>query len=472
MEIRYYYSKGLISFNCKEQLILLETQLISLTLYDLYLILKSHSVEMTNIDHIKYYDYLLEGWITFPNEMHSLPPCLRLILVSLQEEDEDFCYTEEEELENLKVRLNKLEISFKDSTSNNKTHSAKHHEPQLFRINSGNAQDLSFPCAPCSVNEEYLGENLRAIDVGILFANPIIFNKNQETLCLDDPFELSREVVALIDELNTTDQKIISSCQVATISNFKEIILEKPRIIHLFINGGFIDNKFYCFFENENGALHKVSMEELNNLFEETINYQTEIELLIISSKFSENMLEFFKGISHVKSIISVHCYNEFDEASKIFLKTIYCSLFNGKIINDALEEGKNMVNLICKGKIGICCCYHDHKPSCKWISHYSPENYSKIHEQHSLNNCNCNMEFFNHHKKNCKDAINYNEKFEYEESNNSIIICCCRKDINHEKAKKILFKFLEENSEKPLFPVQKNGKFEVKYRSSKKCCI
>ena len=469
MEIKYYIKKGLIGNNSKVNTIPLDFPIKKFNLLLLKRIFQENHL-LSNINLIKYYNFDFDGWVSVfdDREYEVISNTLELMVILFEnKEDEESYNTEEELIEDLKNRLNNLEknkelIPLKQISSN-----LGGGDIELTKNHSGN-MDLNFnPFNNHSIYEVDGENDQRMIDVAFLYSNPLVYEIEEKKFSLSDPFDFERELILILDELNDIDQKIVSTVEAGTIFNLKEVLKQKPKIIHLFCNGGYINNVFYCFFEDENSSLIKLASVELKRIFEEHFDIENAVELLIINTLFSFPMMSIFKEIPTIKSIISINSYSDIDEHSKKFLKTLYNCLFNGKSINSSFTESKNILSDSEKNKFNLCCCYHEHKLDCNWLKKYTPDNHIRIHEQHILINCICNMDPINNHKKYyCKDAIKYKENFDYEEKNNILIICCCSKEVLHNKCNKFSIYFSEDYFEKQLF-TQENGKFERKSKNS-----
>ena len=331
-----------------------------------------------------------------------------------------------------------------------------------------------------NLNKNYENDN---IDLYFLYASPIIRifkNKIEEEF---KPINYRLEIRNLFHLFNRSNLKFNCSFECANEKKLKDAIIKQPKILHLSSHGILDENREYSLFLEEKGVLHPVHQSELKKILSSVSEQLKNINLVFVSTCFSETLGELFLeyGIKNViyiqgKTFIS-------DKAAVQFSHIFYDELIKGRTIEDAFNITKRRLQT-CKEKdyfqIEKCCCWHWHKPE------FCPLKKDKknIHDKYHNYKCDCDFDEFNIHEENCK-LIQLVKKdkaenlFYFEKNiNNTVKICCiCCKPTGDSNKEKMIphgesFKFIlkQKNPKKNnvVFQYKKQGKLKI----NKNCYI
>jgi len=355
----YFFNQGLIIEKANQKVIKLENKYQEINLELIKQILISNNVAIDKVVLFKFFDEKLNAWVklTQDNEMVKSKTCHIMLCLKKVKKDEKVEIKKEELRtylsDNLKIIDKKTKLLSKKIQHNIQN---QYSENNLLKgANNQLTDPLFLPHSSSGFNVVYK-ENIRQIDIAFLFANPLVCQTGE---FLNNPFDYEKDLTFLIDELRRKEFSITASFQVATEKNLIEILNKRPKVIHFFCNGGYLNDEFHCYFENDYGKLKVLNITQLKEIFYERMDKLYPVEIILISSFFSEPFLDFFQKMDIFKSIITMQNYSlGNDEAYKLFISHFYCSLFDGKSIKASFEDSKHAI----KGKqLNLCCCYHIH---------------------------------------------------------------------------------------------------------------
>ena len=250
----------------------------------------------------------------------------------------------------------------------------------------------------------------------------------------------------------------------------------KTKILHLSAHGkydGDYAGKYSLLIENlkQNGQCQPLNIEKLKLLLEPCKNNLRQIELVIVSTCYSEYLSNLFLEYG-AKNVIYIDKEVEImNRISVFFVKFFYFFLLEGNSIKESYDKAINIMK-IDKEVIHLnsngCCCNHYHKNECKFKGVSEKK---KIHENfHSFKSeyCHCKQEESHYHYDNCDYIKKILESYqkdmkEIKKKDDLNIICCCDTNIKHNEITKTLYKSA----------VGKNGNiFPFKYKERGKTFV
>ena len=288
-------------------------------------------------------------------------------------------------------------------------------------------------------------------DLVFLYASPIIKNEYYEES--DAPISYMDEIRKIIKLMNNNKKKLNLKFECANDKNFADILrYNRTKILHISAHGLY-NGKYSLVLENleKNGQILLLNMEKLNSILNLNKNYISQMDLVIVSTCYSEDLGLLFKECG-AKNIIYIDKNTQInDRISVLFTKYFYKNLFEGKTIKQSFDNAKNEMESneeIKAINFKSCCCNHYHVQDC--LSHQY--NFHKKHDKKKENiECHCkNNQQPNFHNKDClyyNDFIKYldekrinKNKIKIIEEENINKICCCDLNIEHNEIKKIKY--------------------------------
>ncbi len=240
-----------------------------------------------------------------------------------------------------------------------------------------------------------------------------------------------------------------------SINSLSDILLEKPKILHISCHGEYDDGTFCLHFEDE-GKLRKISTKGLQALLTTTQlrNQLTEqgnnIDLVFVSACYSEPAGDVFVDAG-VPVVVCINSATQIlDEIAGNFATSFYNALLKGHKIKDSFNSVKGSLSAEYLEEKTFCCCVHSHKPECKWKEKHK-------HGEHVMN-CTCDEGDETHiHVKGCKKAKDFMEKYSVEEVDlegkpGYMKVCCCNPHVKHSESENFMIKGKDENLEKSIF--------------------
>ena len=288
-------------------------------------------------------------------------------------------------------------------------------------------------------------------DIIFLYASPII--KNESFKEFNAQISYISEIRNIIRLMENYGKKLNLKFECADDKILEDILKKnKTKILHISAHGLY-NGEYSLILENleKNGQILELNMDKLKYILNRYKNNINQMDLVIASTCFSEDLGLLFKEYG-AKNVIYIAEKTEIlDEISVLFTKYFYQNLFSGKTIkysfDYALKEIKES-DIIDKSNIKCYCCNHYHIPKC--LSHkYFHDFIQKI--KNEKIECQCkDTPKPNFHKKDC---IYYNEfikylndisinknNFDLIEEENLNKICCCDLKIEHNEIEKIKF--------------------------------
>ena len=320
------------------------------------------------------------------------------------------------------------------------------------------------------------------IDLYFLYASPLIINskngnKEQELFI---PINYRREITIIYNLFKKSGKKLNCIFECANKKELINAIIKQPKILHISSHGIFNEKREYSLYLEEKGVLENISQNELKDILSRFSEQLKNIDLVFISSCYSETLGKMFSEYG-TKNVIYIQEFTPISQKAAInFTEYFYSELIKGSNIKDSFSKSQKLVKHdISKNYFQIekCCCKHWHKPKnfCKL-----KRNEKYIHTEYHIK-CDCDFEEFNTHKENCKlieKIKNNNDEnlFYFEYKNDIIKICCscCKPDndnnikemLPHEESLKFILK--DPNDDNILFQSKEFGKLNI----NKNCFI
>ena len=247
-----------------------------------------------------------------------------------------------------------------------------------------------------NIYENYQIDDDSNIHIAVLTSNPLINVKtNQELKSINDFNMITKSIYETIK-----DKSIIAKFLPLTINNLKEVINEKPKIIHLVCKSTYIiddinlEGKFSYNYvnlileENQYFEMREIRKKDLDNIFKKNLIENT---LLIISTQLAEDVYEMMKNYEFKNILIQ---YTTIANSSYIenFNKKFYHNIFSGvnnSFIYECFDNARKSLDLdySIKGKkddqeerqninYQFCCCRHKHKIDCTLFTNLEHELY------------------------------------------------------------------------------------------------
>ena len=312
-------------------------------------------------------------------------------------------------------------------------------------------------------------------DLIYLYASPIITDNNFSES--ESPISYMEEIRTILKLMEKKNKKFKCKFECMGEDSLRDILTNyKTKILHLSAHGkydGDYAGKYSLLIENlkQNGQCQLLNIEKLKLLLEPCKNNLRQIELVIVSTCYSEYLSNLFLEYG-AKNVIYIDKEVEImNRISVFFVKFFYFFLLEGNSIKESYDKAINIMK-IDKEVIHLnsngCCCNHYHKNECKFKGVSEKK---KIHENfHSFKSeyCHCKQEESHYHYDNCDYIKKILESYqkdmkEIKKKDDLNIICCCDTNIKHNEITKTLYKSA----------VGKNGNiFPFKYKERGKTFV
>ena len=305
------------------------------------------------------------------------------------------------------------------------------------------------------------------LDFSFMYSHPIVKEVNSKIkACSEDPIDYESEINYLHNIFYESNKNIKVRFEVATMKNLSDIIRKKPKILHISCHGAYKEYKdesrFFLYFEESDGKLEEMDVQKLSRLLKSSAEEKSQIDLVFVSACHSEAVADVFTQ-AKVPAVICVHSQTKvLDKAAQEFATEFYKSLMDGKDIKFSFDHAQNYIFAhLDRRKITemSCCCFHNHKPECKWKIE-SMKNGEQAHLSH-LKGCACNYAQSHEHAMNCSWADVFLRNFENfsasDNFENFLIshtkkVCCCSPELAHDESNKFILRVNNKEIEKKIF--------------------
>jgi hypothetical protein len=494
MLIKYFYQVGhQFQFDAKNGMVIPDVKRSNFSRGDIISLLEKDKVEVNKLESLKYWNKTHSGWVEISEKTlidmkeanNTKDKELQLLLKIREEGSCTLLANREEDLQtkfnNLIKSMSIQESRIKDLENRLKNTNALAYNSNLNYPNfyhhpsSTSISDLELHRNQSSMNIPPINDDSR-LDIFFLYSNPLVKEPKDKPIPLNEPIDFEAEINCLVEIFQDAGKKITARFEVANLENIHQIIMKKPKILHISCHGAYEEvdgeSKFFLYFEDNKGKLDKFDLERLNGLLKPTGDEKSQIEIVFVSACHSEAVANVFKE-AKVPAVICVHSATKvLDEAAQKFAKIFYNALLDGKSLAYSFEQAKRVVSASIdqNSKVPHCCCSHTHKPDCRWHEK-SIKDYDEAHQYH-LKQCKCNYKESHMHVRNCPWAINLLSDENYESiaiGFDHIKICCCSPEAAHDESNKFLLKSEAEFAKESPFAMLPPGNFEMK---NKNCCL
>ena len=285
-------------------------------------------------------------------------------------------------------------------------------------------------------------------DIIFLYALPIIKNENYEEY--DSPISYREEIRKIIKLMNNCEKKLNLKFECINKKIFEDILSKnRTKILHISAHGSY-QGEYSLIIEDleKNGKKLEMNISQLENILRLNKNNISKIDLVIVSTCFSQDLAKLFRKYGAKNIIYISEKAKIIDDISVFFTKYFYKNIFEEKTINQSFNNAKQEMisnELIKEINFNSCCCNHYHKPTCL------SNNYD-FDIKHNKKQCNCkDKQQPNFHNKDCiyyNNFIKYLEEKSIDKNDFKIIeeekinkICCCDLNIEHNEIEKIKIK-------------------------------
>lgn len=496
MLIKYFYQVGhQFQFDSKNGMVIPDVKRSNFSRGDILSLLEKDKVEVNKLESLKYWNKTHSGWVEISEktcidmkESSILKEKELQLLLKIKEESS--CNLLANREEDLQTKFNNLIKSMSVQESRIKDLESRLKNTNALAINNAGLNYNNFYHHPSttSVSDIDLHKNHSSmnlppysyddsrLDIFFLYSNPLVKEPKDKPIPLNEPIDFEAEINCLVEIFQDSGKKITARFEVANLENIHQILMKKPKILHISCHGAYEEvdgeSKFFLYFEDNKGKLDKFDLERLNGLLKPTGDEKSQIEIVFVSACHSEAVANVFKE-ANVPAVICVHSATKvLDEAAQKFAKIFYNALLDGKSIMYSFEQAKRVVSASIdqNSKVPHCCCSHTHKPDCRWHEK-SMKDYDEAHQYH-LKQCKCNYKESHMHVRNCPWALNLlsDENFEsIKVGFDYIKICCCSPEAAHDESNKFLLKSEPEFAKESPFSMLPPGNFEMK---NKNCCL
>ena len=358
-------------------------------------ILLNEKINLDYIDNYRYYDSNKKGYIKINENKDYLKPSNKFILELHYKIYDPILYDFDNLYTDIKYKYKKIANKVK--------------ELNIYNKNNNNEYDLIY-----------------------LYASPLVDNYlKEEFVTISYRLEIKK-----ILQLMTKEEKQFNCLfECANEKTFRNLIKKPTKILHISAHGGigkikdFKDykNKYYLILE-ENGEYQNIKKENLNEIIKTYSKQIEKIDLIFISTCFSQCLGELFYE-NNAKNVIYIDGLTPVSNLASVkFTEYLYEELIKGKNIIDAYNKSKKRLKLNRVMKYdnpNNTCASHKHTSECKIGDNSNYKYYKKI--------CNCKYDEFNIHRKDCSliksllDDKNERVKFTFKYYKDKYLkICCC----------------------------------------------
>ena len=304
----------------------------------------------------------------------------------------------------------------------------------------------------------------RALDLAVMYSEPLVLNEQQRTKAAGDPVDYEEECNKLLEILQEKNKQINLEFSIASHSGLANIIAKGPSILHIICHGQYDKEreKFYLCFEND-GVLQAFYSDHLRDILEKV---PLKIKLVFVNACHSEEVAKVFLE-ADVPCVVAIQSELRIaDNVAQKFSQCFYDQIFEGKSVEAAFNLAKVAVGPA--ENFYTCCCAHVHKDDCPWAKRFiKRQDHERGHQYHDAV-CKCKRKKQHIHNFNCQWAMWFTEKYQLSSSktpddveSDEIWSCCCSPELPHNE--RLKFKLLSQKDVDPskmfLFAGKKPGK-------------
>ena len=316
------------------------------------------------------------------------------------------------------------------------------------------------------------------IDLYFLYAFPLEESKGTE---LDSIITYHLEISKIVGLFKSSKKSFNALFESANVNRLKDVIREEPKVLHISCHGNDPNDDYYLKFEDK-GQTRKLTEKELDKKLSESKDILKKIDLVILSSCFSEVAGELFfkygvKNVIYIKKNCKIS-----NKAALMFANSFYKKLIERNNVKNCFDSTIKEIHEQELSKINYkCCCkaHGSHKQSCFL---FDKEEREKIHNELCRKICECNYDEFCFHNLDCslfkaikkwnKDKKKY--KIKKVDDKNYYKICCgCdedKEDMHHiGESFKFIYKAQNKDCEDKI--IYKDNKAGV-FKKNKNCIV
>ena len=349
-------------------------------------ILLNEKINIDNIDNYHYYDSNKKGYIKINEDKNYLKPSNKFILECHYKISDPILYEFDNLYNDIRYKYKKLKNQIKD----------------LNRYQN----------------------NEQKYDLIYLYASALETKSNEEQF---NTINYRLEIQKILQLMTKSKKQFNCLFECANEKNFRNLIKKPTKILHI-SSHGYIRNynyqDYYLGLE-ANGIEQHINKDILNEILKASSEQIQKIDLIIISTCYSQELGELFLQ-NKAKNVIYIHGYTEISNLASVkFTEYFYKELIKGNNIKTAFNksiDGIKLDRMMLYSKPNNSCKSHKHKDSCniKGNTKYNDK-------------CDCKYEEFNIHRKDCNfiGSLIKNEmekkKYTFKYYNNNCLkICCC----------------------------------------------
>lgn len=237
-------------------------------------------------------------------------------------------------------------------------------------------------------------------DLAFMYADPLVtydesVNAYKDyTVPLDLEAEYNQIVGALRQLTTKTNRRFCISREVMNSDNLKNIVAQKPKILHISCHGGpdLSTGNFYLSIEKKGSACEdKLDSVQLGKVLGITGKADS-LRCVFVSACHSEQISKVFLDAG-VPAVIAVNANNKVkDDACRFFAEEFYWLLLKGQTIRNAFQQARDLIATQYK-EMMTCCCSHEHEPDCPFGRKYK-ENPDEAHKKYCKPclSCKCDI--------------------------------------------------------------------------------
>lgn len=178
----------------------------------------------------------------------------------------------EKEVRSMSKRIEDLEREMKHIQSFRRSYSKMDAEMEDdFELSDGDNSSLSITNDSVAQRTRS-GKLAKLTDLAYLYSVPLVREEKSVIKSMGLPIDHNTEIDDLIEGLETTGKSVNVRMDIATIDSFTNLLMIKPKVVHLSCHGDFDKetDSYYLAFESKKviGMMEKLSLHSLETLLE------------------------------------------------------------------------------------------------------------------------------------------------------------------------------------------------------------
>ena len=240
-------------------------------------ILLTEKINIDNIDNYRYYDADKKGYIKIKENKDYSKPSNKFILECHYKMNDPFLYEFDNLYNDIKYKYKKIQnqITYLNRYQNNE--------------------------------EKY--------DLIYLYASPLTINKKEQFI----PINYRLEIQKILQLMNKSKKQFNCLFECADEKIFRNLIKKQTKILHISSHGYLEDYNYhdYCLTLEEKGSEQHINKDILNEILKASTEQIQKIDLIIISTCYSQQLGELFIQ-NNAKNVIYIHGYTEISNLASV----------------------------------------------------------------------------------------------------------------------------------------------------------